>query len=161
MTRPIALLLCRQFNAMAIRPLGLLRERALASFQAVILYVCMCEYGFTNHLLHFSYNIVLGTPFNGSAFPRRCHTQCPPTVDGSITLWNLLTTCYNFSLSTCWTPLLNTQQNTSGKYWVVEAIPKGVAKMPPIAIILQQYFTMGIATMLVHHCNCSCIAVVL
>ena len=50
---------------------------------------------------------------------------------------------------------------TSGKYWGVAAIPKGIAAMPPIAAILQQYLAMGIAAMLLQHCNCSCIAAVL
>ena len=49
----------------------------------------------------------------------------------------------------------------SRKYWDVAAIPKGIAAMPPIAAILQQYLAMGIAAMLLQHCNCSCIAAVL
>ena len=52
-------------------------------------------------------------------------------------------------------------RSTSGKYWGVAAIPKGIAAMPPIAAILQQYLAMGIAAMLLQHCNCSCIAAVL
>ena len=50
---------------------------------------------------------------------------------------------------------------SSGKYWGVAAIPEGIAAMPPIAAILQQYLAMGIAAMLLQHCNCSCIATVL
>ena len=48
-----------------------------------------------------------------------------------------------------------------GKYWGVAAIPKGIAAMPPIAAILQQYLAMGIAAMLLQHCNCGCVAAVL
>ena len=51
--------------------------------------------------------------------------------------------------------------STSGKYWGVVAIPKGIAAMPPIAAILQQYLAMGIAAMLLQQCNCGCIAAVL
>ena len=50
---------------------------------------------------------------------------------------------------------------SSGKYWGVAAIPKGIAAMPPIAAILQQYLAMGIAAMLLQHCNCGCVATVL
>ena len=50
---------------------------------------------------------------------------------------------------------------TSGKYWGVAAMPKGIAAMPHIAAILQQHLAMGIAAMLLQHCNCSCIAAVL
>ena len=38
---------------------------------------------------------------------------------------------------------------TSGKYWGVAAIPKGIAAMPHIAAMLLQ------------HCNCGCVAAVL
>ena len=40
-------------------------------------------------------------------------------------------------------------------------MPKGIAAMPPVAAILQQYLAMGIAAMLLQHCNCGCIAAVL
>ena len=52
-------------------------------------------------------------------------------------------------------------RQSSGKYWGVAAIPKGIAAMPPIAAILQQYLAMGIAAMLLQHCNCGCVAAVL
>ena len=39
------------------------------------------------------------------------------------------------------------KRSASGKHWCVVAKPKGIATMPPIAAILQQYLAMGTTAM--------------